>query len=457
VRPPLRDRREVDRFVGARSRGLERRFAPPAASSAPTQFTGSRFIAIRTTARRFFPATATRDARLLVVARALRGFADGMVSVLLADYLTHLGFSSVRVAAIVTGTLLGSAALTLFVGVAGDRLGRRNLLLAAAALMLATGVGFAGTTSFWPLLMVAIVGTLNPSSGDVSVFLPTEQGVLSGAVAGSDRTSLFAWYSVAGAFAASLGALASAVPVLLARRQGWELVAAERSAFILYALVALVTAALYRTLSPEVERQRGHAKAPPLARSRGIVLRLSALFCIDSFGGGFIVQSLLVLWLHRRFDLSVTTAGAVFFVTGLLSALSQFVSPWLARRFGLVRTMVFTHLPSNGFLILAGVMPNAALAILFLSLRALLSQMDVPARQSFVMSVVPPEERAAAASVTNVPRSLAAGLSPMVAGLLLDRTSFGWPLILAGCLKAAYDVLLLVQFQAVKPLDDPVA
>jgi len=405
-------------------------------------------------ARRLFPPTATRDARLLVVARALRGFADGMVSVLLADYLTHLGFSSLRVAAIVTGTLLGSAALTLLVGMRADRLGRRGLLLAASALMLATGLGFAGTTSFWPLFVVAVVGTLNPSSGDVSVFLPTEQGVLSSAVAGSDRTALFVWYSVAGAFAAALGALASALPVLVARRQGWDPVAAERSAFVVYAAVALVTAALYRSLSPAVERHRRLGTSHPLARSRRIVLRLSALFCIDSFGGGFIVQSLLVLWLHRRFDLAVTTAGAVFFVTGLLSALSQFVSPWLARRIGLVKTMVFTHLPSNLFLILAGVMPTAPLAILFLSLRALLSQMDVPARQSYVMAVVPPDERAAAASVTNVPRSLAAGLSPLVAGLLLDQTSFGWPLILAGCLKAVYDVLLLVQFHAVPPLDE---
>jgi MFS family permease len=380
-----------------------------------------------------------------------------MVSVLLADYLTGLGFSSFQVGAIVTGTLLGSAALTLLVGLGGDRLGRRHLLLGASALMLGTGIGFAGITAFWPLLVVAFVGTLNPSSGDVSVFLPTEQGVLSGTVAAPYRTALFAWYNVAGAFTGALGALASGIPVILARRQGWDLVTAERSGFVLYAAVALITAVLYRALSHSVEGHREGGKATPLARSRGIVLRLSALFCIDSFGGGFIVQSLLVLWLYRRFHLAVTTAGAVFFVTGLLGALSQFVSPWLARRIGLVKTMVFTHLPSNVFLVLAGIMPTAPLAILFLSLRSLLSQMDVPARQSYVMAVVPPEERAAAASVTNVPRSLAAGLSPLVAGMLLDWTTFGWPLVVAGALKAIYDVLLMVQFQAVKPLEEHVA
>jgi MFS family permease len=377
-----------------------------------------------------------------------------MVSVILADYLTAIGFSPFRVGAIVTGTLLGSAALTLVVGLRANHLPRRLLLLLASALMLATGAGFWAVTAFWPLLVIAVIGTLNPSSGDVSVFLPVEQGVLSGTASGTDRTALFAWYNVAGAFAGALGALASGIPILVARREGWDLVVAERSGFILYGAVAVVTAVLYRFLSPTIEGHQGRASTAPLAESRGIVLRLSALFSLDSFGGGFIVQSLLVLWLFKRFNLAVTTAGAVFFATGLLSALSQFVSPWLARRIGLIRTMVYTHLPSNAFLVLAALMPTAPLAILFLSLRSLLSQMDVPARQSYVMSVVPPEERAAAASVTNVPRSLAAALSPLIAGGLLERTSYGWPLICAGVLKAVYDVLLLVQFQAVHPIEE---
>jgi MFS family permease len=377
-----------------------------------------------------------------------------MVSVLLADYLTAIGFSPFRVGAIVAGTLLGSAALTLVVGLRANHVPRRLLLLMASALMLGTGTGFWAVTAFWPLLVVAVIGTLNPSSGDVSVFLPVEQGVLSGTASGTDRTALFAWYNVAGAFAGALGALASGIPIIVARREGWDLVVAERSGFILYGVVAVATAVLYRFLSPSIEGHQGFEKTAPLAESRGIVLRLSALFSLDSFGGGFVVQSLLVLWLFKRFNLPVATAGAVFFATGLLSALSQFVSPWLARRIGLVRTMVFTHLPSNAFLILAGLMPTAPLAILFLSLRSLLSQMDVPARQSYVMSVVPSEERAAAASVTNVPRSLAAGLSPLMAGLLLDQTTLGWPLIVAGTLKAIYDVLLLVQFDAVKPPEE---
>src|SRR5207248_559221 len=193
------------------------------------------------------------------------------------------------------------------------------------------------------------------------------------------------------------------------------------------------------------------APAQRLARSRGIVLKLSALFSLDSFGGGFVVQSLLVLWLFRRFALPVQVAGAIFFAAGLLAAFSQFVSGRLAARIGHVRTMVFTHLPANVFLVLAGLMPTAPLAILFLLLRMALSQMDVPARQAFVMAVVPREERAAASSVTNVPRSLAAALSPFVAGYLLDQTSFGWPLIVGGILKAIYDLALFARFSQVRP------
>jgi MFS family permease len=366
-----------------------------------------------------------------------------------------IGLTSFRIAALVTGTLLGSAALTLGVGIVAFRLDRRTLLLFAAALMAATGLGFAGLTAFWPLFVVAVVGTLNPSAGDVSVFLPTEQAVLAGAIAARDRTAAFAWYNLVGASGGALGALASAIPVAVARHFGFDPVLAERSGFVLYALIGLATAPIYGRLSSTARTATtaSHAPRAPLARSRRIVLELSALFSLDSFGGGFVVQSMLALWLFRRFHFSVATAGAIFFVVGLLGAISQLVSARLAARIGLIETMVFTHLPSNAFLILAALMPTAPLAVAFLLLRALLSQMDVPARQSYVMAVVPPEERAAAASVTNVPRSLATALSPLLAGWLLDRSTFGWPLVCAGVCKAVYDVALLLRFRALRPAD----
>jgi MFS family permease len=396
--------------------------------------------------RRLLPKGAGDEAARLVLARGLRGFADGMVSVLLASYLLDLGFSAGQVGVLVTGTLLGSAALTLSVGFFGQMTSPRTILLGASGLMLATGLGFAGITEFWPLLLVAVAGTLNPSNGDVSVFLPTEQAVLSGTAAGQTRTALFARYNLSGTFCAAFGALCSGVPVLIGRWLDVDLLDAQRAGFLLYAAVAVTVAVIYRGL-PKVEAAL-RARAAPLAKSRSVVLRLTALFCIDSFGGGFAVQSLLALWLFKRFDMSVETAGAIFFAAGLLAAFSQLVSAWLAERIGLIRTMVYTHLPSNVFLIVAALMPTAPLAVAFLLLRTSMSQMDVPARQSYVMSVVPPEERTAAASVTNVPRALAAALSPALAGYLLTKTTFGWPLILCGVTKIVYDLLLLAQFQS---------
>jgi MFS family permease len=391
------------------------------------------------------PESAGHDARLLLVTRILRGFADGVVAVILAGYLTSLGFSSFRVGAIVTGTLLGSAALTLAVGLWGGRFSKKRVLLGAAALMFATGLGFFGVTAFWPLFVVAVVGTLNPSSGDVSLFLPLEQAALAHASSDQDRTALFAWYNLGGSLAGALGALASGAPEWLEHHRH---INAERWVFVVYAATALAAALFYLRLSNAVEAPSRTTMA--LHRSRTVVLKLSALFSLDSLGGGLVVQSLVILWLYKRFGLSVTTAGQIFFVAGLFGAFSQLASSWLANRIGLIETMVYTHLPSNILLILAGVMPNATAAVACLLLRMSVSSMDVPARQSYVMSVVPPEERAAASSVTNVPRSLAAALTPLAAGWMLDHSTFGWPLICAGTIKAIYDLLLLAQFRQPK-------
>jgi MFS family permease len=389
------------------------------------------------------------DGRRLLLTRAIRGLADGVVSVALAAYLTDLGFNPFEVGAIVTGTLLGSAAVTLAVGVLGYRLSRKRILLGATALMALTGLGFGGFTTFWPLMVVAVVGTLNPSSGDVSLFLPTEQAALAHTAVGPARTMAFAWYNLAGSLAGALGALMSALPAFLASHRHLPLITAERTVFLFYGACAVAAALVYRSLSPAVEVHAAKQPRHPLAESRRVVLKLAALFSVDSFGGGFVVQSLLVLWLYRRFHLDERTAAAVFFVAGTLSAFSQILSPRVAARIGLIRTMVYTHLPANVFLILAGLMPTAPLSITFLLLRMAVSQMDVPARQAFVMAVVPPEERTAAASVTNVPRSLAAGLAPLIAGALLEKTTFGWPLVIGGALKAIYDIVLLVQFRSV--------
>jgi MFS family permease len=396
------------------------------------------------------PPSAGPLAGRLVAARALRGFADGFASVCLAAHLAALGFSATQIGAIATAALLGSAALTLAVGLAADRLPPRAVLLGASALWLATGAGLAALTGFWPLLLLAFIGTLNPTGGDVSVFVPTEQSLLAAGAEPAQHTALFARYNLGGALLGALGALASGVPGLASAQLGAPLDAALRAGFAAYGAVALPLVLLYRGVPPAARPAPGAPRGRPLARSRRVVLELTALFGLDSFGGGFVVQSLLVLWLFRRFQLSLETAGAVFFAAGVLAAFSQLASAWLAARIGRLNTMVYTHLPANAFLVLAALMPNAELAILFLLLRMALSQMDVPARVSLVMALVPPEERAAAASVTNVPRALAGGLAPLLAGAMLDASSFGWPLVVGGGLKILYDVLLFARFRGVE-------
>jgi MFS family permease len=382
---------------------------------------------------------------------------DGLTSVLLPAFLLASGHSELAVGVLSTAALAGSAALTLALGLFAHRVAPRRVLLAACLLMLLTGLGFAATTVFPVLLVVAFVGTLNPSGGDVSVFLPTEQALLAGAVAPADRTALFARYNLCAALAVAVGALAAGVPASLAAATGASLADTSRLAFAGYGLLALGCALVYRRLGPATRQAPGADPAAPrraLGPSRGAVLRLTALFSLDSFGGGFVVNSILVLWLLSRHGLSLEAAGAVMAAAALLSALSQLGSAPIARRIGLVRTMAFTHLPANAFLVGAALAPGPRGAIACLLARAALSQMDVPARQAYVMSLVRPEERAAASSVTNVPRSLASAISPTLAGALLGASSFGWPLVVGGALKGLYDLLLLAGFRHREPPDD---
>jgi MFS family permease len=402
--------------------------------------------------RRLRPSTGRPpDVRRVLWARSLRAFGDGYVAILLPLHLSRLGYDAFAVGLISTATLLGSALLTLGVGLVGHWISRRRALLAAALVMAATGAGFAGITDFWPLLVIAFVGTLNPSGGDVSIFLPLEHTVLAHVVPDEDRTAIFARYSFVGAFFGALGALSVgavdwlafviAPPTILTMLFG------------LYGILGILTFLLYRGLSAKAEA--GTERLPaPLGPSRGTVYRLAALFSVDAFGGGLVVNALLALWLSERFGISIATVGSIFFVTSLCAAVSYFAAVPLARRFGLVNTMVFTHLPSNLFLILTAFAPTVGMAFGLLIARSLLSQMDVPTRSSYVMAVVRPEERPAAASVTAVPRSLASSLAPLLSGWLLTLTPFGWPLVLAGTMKAAYDLALLKQFSRIKPPEE---
>ncbi len=394
--------------------------------------------------------TQSRDLNVLLMTRGIRAFGDGFVSVLLAAYLTALGFSGWRIGAVATATLLGTAAATLLVGVIADRAGRRRTLLFAALLAAATGVAIASTSIFALLLLVALVGTLNPTAGDIGVFLPVEQEILPQMVEPARRTSIFARLNLVSALSGATGALFAGVPALAGRWFAADALDVMRGMFVLYSVLALVNFVAYRALSPAVEVQ-GERPSRPLHRSRAVVMQLSALFAIDAFAGGFVVQSILALWLFERYGLSIDQAAAIFFAAGIFTAFSFLVASRVADRFGLINTMVFTHLPSNVLLILVALMPNVWLAVAMLLVRQSLSQMDVPTRQSYTMSVVDPDERAAAASVMGVTRSVSSAGSPVLAGAMLGATTFGWPLVIAGSLKAVYDLLLLARFRSVRP------
>ncbi|HQY28035.1 MAG TPA: MFS transporter [Burkholderiaceae bacterium] len=402
--------------------------------------------------RLILPAGTDPAALPLLRARAMRAFADGFVAVLLPAYLLELGMGTLEVGILSTATMLGSAFATLAVGTWGYRFDGRRLLRAAAVLMIATGCAFASLSSFWPLLVVAFVGTLNPSSGDVSMFLPLEHAALAGAARGDTRTALFARYSVVGALCAAVGALASSAPDLLANQTGLARVDALRSMFVVYGAIGAIVWWLYRRL-PGRAAVAGPAPAAPLGPSRTVVVRLAALFSIDSFAGGLVVNSLLSLWLMQRHGLTLAQAGQFFFWAGLLSAASQLAAPAVARRIGLLNTMVFTHIPANFCLVLAAFAPGAQVALGLLLLRSALSQMDVPPRTAYVMAVVTPPERAAAASFTAVPRSLAAALSPSLSGALFAAGWMSAPLIGCGLLKLAYDVALWRAFRSHPTVD----
>jgi MFS family permease len=388
---------------------------------------------------------------LLYTARGLRGFGDGFAIIILPAYMTALGYDAIAVGIVATVSLLGTALLTLIVGWIAPRHDLRALLIFGAGLTALTGLAFPNVEHFLLIALVAFIGTINPSGGDLGVLVPLEHAVLARGASNDRRTQVFARYSLIGALSAAAGALAASLPDFLISAGSSQL-GAFRLMFYGYAVLGIASAALYR----RVPHARAEERAPhaPLGPSRNTVYKLAALFSVDAFAGGFVAQSLLVLWLFQKFDLSLSAAGLFFFWASTLSAFSYPVAAWLAKRIGLVNTMVFTHIPSSMFLILAAFSPNLYVALGLLLLRSALSQMDVPTRTSYVMAVVTPAERPAAASVTAVPRSLASAISPAIAGVLLTTAFSGLPLVVCGTLKIAYDLALLFSFRHIKPPEE---
>lgn len=409
------------------------------------------------------------DTRLVVAARGVRAFAYGMLGVLLGVALSERGLSPVEIGAIITASLVGDFCGTYLIALHADRWGRRRTLAALASLMAVTGVIF-GLLSLYPLLLVAgFFGTLGTSASETAPFLPIEQAILPQIVEGQRRIATFARYNLVASFAGALGALTAGLPDLLTHA-GLSLTTGIRLMFGLYVLAALLAALLAMRLSPAVEaatpprsyageiaeQSRWRARlTPAMGGSRAIVLRLAGLFSVDAVAGGLVVQSLVALYLHLRFGIPLGPLGVLFFAANTLSALSFLAAVPLARRIGLLNTMVFTHLPSNAVLALVAVMPTFPLAAGVLLLRQLLSQMDVPTRQAYTMALVGPEERIAAAGVTSLARSAGSAASPVISGALLQGSllTLGLPFVIAGALKALYDVSLWRIFRHVPVVD----
>jgi len=395
------------------------------------------------------------DTRALFVTRSARLFAYGWLSVVLALYLSEAGLSERELGALLTLTLAGDAAVSLWMTTRADRLGRRRMLVAGAALMVLAAALFASTRSFWLLTLAAFVGVISPSGNEVGPFLAIEQAALAQVVTPARRTQLFAWYNLVGSLATAVGALAGGVLVQVLLGRGLAPLASYRVIVLGYGVVGLALALVFARLGPGVEAPPAPSSSPRLlglTGSRRVVLGLAGLFSLDSFAGGFVVQALVAFWFHRRFGVAPATLGAIFFGANLLAGVSALSAAALARRIGLLATMVATHLPSNLLLIVVPLMPSLPLAILVLLARFSISQMDVPTRQSYVMAVVAPEERAAASGVTGIARTLGAALAPAVAAPLFASPALASvPFFLAGGLKIAYDLVLWVSFRRVRP------
>lgn len=398
----------------------------------------------------------TRDGILLMVAKGLRTFGLGLLSVILGLYLEALGLSPGSVGLIFTAALLGSALLTAIFSTQADRLGRRRILLAGTMLMVTSGIVFAITHHPALLLLAALTGTISPTSGEVGPFETIESAILPQTASRQYRNRLFGWYNSVGAAMVALGSLAAAIPTWASVNLEIGLLDAYRAAFALFAasgvLVLITQAGLSRDI--EVESDDQLPSLVPLRRSKGTVARLSALFALDSLGGGFVIQSLVVFWFALRFDVGAEVLGPVFFGVNLIKAGSYFIAVRIADRIGLLNTMVFTHLPSNVMLMLIPLMPTLPAAIAMLLARHVLSQMDVPTRAAYIVGIVDPEERTAATGVTSLVRTLSGAIGPVIAGVALQVAHQGMPFLLGGGLKIIYDLALYASFRRIKPLDE---
>lgn len=403
-----------------------------------------------------------RDGRLLFATRCLRLFGYGLLSVILVLYLLEVGISERMIGLLLTLTLVGDTAISLPITIFADRIGRRKMLLVGALLIVLAGVVFAITSNYWLLLLAAIIGVISPSGNEVGPFLSIEQASLSQTLPDEQRTGVFAWYNLIGSVATAVGALLGGGTVSLLHALGYAKLDCFRAVILAYALVGVVIALLFMLVSSKVEIDAAHAKPSGpvflgLHKSKWVVFKLSSLFSLDAFAGGFVLSSLIAYWFNKIYGVNEATLGAIFFGANILAGMSALLAVPLAKKIGLIETMVYTHIPSNVLLILVPLMPNLPLAITMLLLRFSISQMDVPTRQSYTMAVVDPNERSAAAGITGVARSAGASISPSLATLFQASPVFllfSAPFFVGGGRKIIYDLLLYRSFKKTKPPEE---
>jgi MFS family permease len=395
---------------------------------------------------------------ILFSTRIIRLFCYGFLSVVLALYLSEVGLTEGQIGLLFSFTLVGDAGISLWLTTSADRFGRKRTLILGALLMAGAGIAFVLTRNIFLLIFAAVVGVISPSGNEIGPFLSVEQAALSQLVSDQKRTQYFAWYNLVGSFATATGALTGGWIAQALQNRGWSALESYRVILIGYAIGGFLLLLLFLNLAKSIEvesRQDTTKRVLGLHRSRAVVLKLSSLFALDAFAGGLLVQSLMAFWFHIRFGVDVGVLGSIFFGANILAGISALLAVRLANRFGLINTMVFTHIPSNILLILVPLMPTLPLAITVLLLRFSISQMDVPTRQSYTMAVVAPDERSAASGVTAIARSVGASISPALTGLLFSiPILFSAPFFLSGGLKIIYDLLLYREFRVVKPPEE---
>lgn len=403
----------------------------------------------------------SNDGRLIIAARVVRTFAYGFLSISLAIYLKLIGFNDILIGLVLAATLVNSVIFTVLASFYADRIGRRKMLIIYAILMSIAGAVFLVTDNYVILIVAALIGTINVTGSEIGAFLSIEQALLPQTVNDAKkRNTIFAFYNMAGTFAMSAGILLSGMPAILQQQYGLSQPESIKPLFLLYSVLGIVVAAIYLALSKKVELASGEQPMKPLAqtlspRSKGIVGKLAGLFAVDSFAGGFVIQSLVSFWFFTKFGVELTTLSYIFSIAGVLMAFSFLAASKIADRIGLVNTMVFTHIPSNILLILVGLAPTLPLAIAFYLGRMALSQMDVPTRQSYVVAVVKEEERTAAAGFTNTSRNISQAISPSLTGYILQALpSLSAPFVFAGALKIVYDIALYLNFRNIRTSEE---